>query len=418
MGTAAQSLDRFAATRDHPAIAYSDPERHDAVADLNRRLRTGKAHLRFEPTSGYLTSVLAALAVPIESQSLVFSQGSAQGSLIGPSNPRAIFFSDDVAVGWVRGADEIELAAQDPRQGVTFYTLAQRQSVLPVVSRRDDCLRCHLVAETLGVPGLLTFSTFRMSDSPTAYALGLPVDHRTPISERWGGWYVTGRVDAPHKGNVPVVVPERDLHRPQQAPPVLDDVSGTLDTRGFPSACSDVDAQLVLAHQTRMMDLITRLGWETRVALHDRARGAPPPAGVDTTPLPAGVRDMVGDLVDYLLFVDEAPLPPGVSGSCAAFARRFEAAGRRDHLNRSLRDLDLSTRLMRYPCSYMIDAPAFAALPREARDAVYRRLWDVLSGRDRAPRFAHLTLPVRKQIVEILTDTHQDLPSDFGGPVR
>ena len=62
---------------------------------------------------------------------------------------------------------------------------------------------------------------------------------------------------------------------------------------------------------------------------------------------------IVSELVDYLLFVDERPLPGPVDGT-SPFARVFAAGGPRDAHGRSLRQLDLHTRLMRYPCSYLI----------------------------------------------------------------
>jgi hypothetical protein len=112
----------------------------------------------------------------------------------------------------------------------------------------------------------------------------------------------------------------------------------------------------------------------------------------------------VNDLVDYLLFVDEAPLTTRIEGS-SGFAERFSAIGPRDTKGRSLRDLRLETRLMRYPLSYLIYSPAFDALPDDVRSAACARLHDVLSGTDHSPKYAHLTPPVRQAILEILKDT-------------
>jgi hypothetical protein len=108
------------------------------------------------------------------------------------------------------------------------------------------------------------------------------------------------------------------------------------------------------------------------------------------------------ELVDYLLFAGEAPLPAPVSGT-SGFADEFAARGPADTHGRSLRQLDLKTRLLRYPCSYMIYSDAFAALPPLARDAIYQRLWRVLSQ----------PTPEHRAIVEILRDTKPDLPAYF-----
>jgi hypothetical protein len=103
--------------RNHPAIAYATTAVSDPVAQLNARLQRGEGTLEKNGPSGYLTSVLSALGVSVDSQVLVFSKTSFQAPRINPTNPRAIFFNDTVSVGWVRGGPVLEFVAQDPRQG-------------------------------------------------------------------------------------------------------------------------------------------------------------------------------------------------------------------------------------------------------------------------------------------------------------
>ena len=401
----AQRTDVFVESSNHPAIAYRTAPVHDAVAELDQKLQQGSVQLPFDRETGYLRAVLDALKIPIESQSLVFSQTSAQAKQIGPRNPRAVYFNDTVAVGWVRGADLLELAAHDRQQGVVFYTLDQTRTDAPRLKRDNGCLLCHLTWDTLGVPGLQMLSTFQMSDDPNAYASGIVVDHRSPMSERWGGWYVTGKTGpAPHRGNVPVVVPAAALEKAPRRPPALESVAGLFDTTGYPSRHSDVAALMVLAHQAHMTNLLTRVGWEVRVA---EAAG-----GSTADRLPPRVREAVADLVDYLLFIDEAPIAGGLEGS-SAFAERFADLGPRDSKGRSLRQLDLRQRLLRYPCSYMIYAPAFDALPPAAKTLVYARMWQILSGEEKGARYGRLSLADRQAIVEILRDTKHDLPDEF-----
>jgi hypothetical protein len=124
------------------------------------------------------------------------------------------------------------------------------------------------------------------------------------------------------------------------------------------------------------------------------------------------VREAAVDLVNYLLFVDEAPLPGAVAGT-SGFAERFAAAGPRDSKGRSLRDFDLEKRLFRYPASYMIYSPAFDALPAAAREAIYERMWEILSGRETHARYERLSAADRQAVVEILRDTRKDLPEYF-----
>jgi len=406
---AAQRPDAFVESRDHPAIQYSTGPVDTSVSRLNRDLEAGRAQLTFDQSGGWLRSLLKALDVPIESQLLVFSETSAQATLISMKNPRALFFSDVTAVGWVRGGTELEIAAADPRQGVIFYTLDQRAGARPILKRNNNCLECHLTWDTLGVPGLTTISTFPMSDDKNAYASGVVVDHRVDLDQRWGGWYITGKsVPARHFGNLPVIRTEKELARPSPPPPALQSVAGLFDTTPYATPYSDAAAQMVIGHQAHMTNLLTRLGWEARVA----ARRT-----VGRTQKGDRVADAASDLVDYLLFIDEAPLPRRIEGS-SGFAEKFSAKGPKDGRGRSLYQLDLERRMMRYPCSYMIYAPAFDALPEPALDAVYRRLWQVVSGQETSKRYGKLTPADRAAITEILRDTKKNLPPYFRAGAR
>src|SRR5438128_792696 len=93
----------FFSTRRHPAIGY-DRETQDIAGQLVRKVNSGELRLRFDKSSGYLLSVLEALKVPVESQSLVFSKTSLQSHFINPTNPRALYFSDEASVGFIRNA--------------------------------------------------------------------------------------------------------------------------------------------------------------------------------------------------------------------------------------------------------------------------------------------------------------------------
>ena len=405
-----QPASAFRASRDHPAIAYSTGPVDNAVVDLNRRLRDGELQLAFDGRSGYLQAVLDALGIPVESQVTVFSPTSNQANLINSANPRAVYFRDDVAVAWVRGGAELEAAVQDRRQGTVFYALDQAPDGAPRFVRDDQCLACHLTWETLGVPGLQVLSTFPLTSDPNAYATGFVSDHRARIEDRWGGWYVTGR-HAPfaHMGNVEVTDVEDPNATIGVPRPELASLEGLFDLAGFPSAHSDMAALLVLEHQTHMTNLITRVGWEARRILF-RDHGA---GGLAADDGPDSVlRDAVVDMVDYLLFVDEAPLAAPVEGS-SAFAAVFAARGPHDSNGRSLRDLDLQTRLMRYPCSYMIYTAAFDALPQPALDAIYRRMWSILSGEVSGGPYDRLSAADRQAVIEILRDTKPGLPDYF-----
>ena len=131
---------RCSTPRDHPAIQYATRAPADRLAALAKRLAAGETTLAFNRDNGYLAAILQALGVPVESQAVVFSETSVQADLITAKNPRALFFDDTVAVGWVRGADTLELATHDPQQGVVFYTLDQRETAKPQLARQTSCL--------------------------------------------------------------------------------------------------------------------------------------------------------------------------------------------------------------------------------------------------------------------------------------
>jgi hypothetical protein len=395
---------RFAGAIEHPAIEYATRPTTDVATRLDRRLAAGELQLEATPDARYLRAVLRALDVPVESQILVFTKTGIQSFFTGPATPRAFYFNDAVVVGYIRGAPHIEIASLDPQQGVVFHTVAQNATAHVRVTRENRCLSCHESTSSLDVPGFLVRSGFADADGQPLRRLGSSVvDHRTPFAQRWGGWYVTGTHGAMrHMGNATV----RDLERPESMITAdtlnLASVAGRFDTSGYPSAQSDIVALMVFEHQMHAANLLVRVGWDARVAQYAGTLDA------SAAPLRAGI----DELVDYFLFVDEAPLTAKVAGN-PAFAERFSATGPRDRRGRSLRDLDLTTRLMRFPCSYMIYSAAFDGLPPAVKDAIYRRMWHVLSGRDRGPRYARLSGRDRRAVIEILRETKHDLPEDL-----
>jgi hypothetical protein len=382
--------------RNHQAIAYATAPVSDPVALLNERLRRGEVTLEKNEHSGYLRSVLSALGVSIDSQLLVFSKTSFQAPRINPTNPRAIFFNDSVSVGWVRGGPVLEFVAQDPKQGSIFYTLEQSASGTPQFERNDTCVMCHVSEATHYVPGLFVGSVFPSVNGTTMYGPAYTTDHRSPFELRWGGWFVTGTHQATrHMGNAVATDPS-DLGAMITPESVhVTNLNGRFDLTGYLSTYSDIVALLVLEHQAQMLNLITRIGWEARVG-----------GEVAHRPFASAVEEFV----DYLLFIDESPLPGPITGP-TPFAKRFSESAPRDTRGRSLRDLDLTQRLLKYPCSYLIYSEAFDALPADAKDAVYQRMWHVLNGHATAARYSALSADDRTAIIEILRDTKKDLPS-------
>ncbi len=401
----------FEGLPEDPAIGYPGPTQ-DPVANLNLKLEAGSVELKYDESTGYLRSVLDALHVPIQSQIVAMSKTSVQQYIITPQNPRTLYFNDSVIVGYVRGGF-IEVAAQDPRQGMIFYTLGRNgrrgsftRMDKPTFLRENSCLTCHVSYSSLGVAGTLLRSVFPAPDGTALYQAGrYDTDHRSPFDERYGGWYVTGESGpARHMGNAFFTNP--DTAEPPAKGALLASLASRIDTSLYLSPYSDIVALLVFDHQMHMMNLLTRVGWEARAAKLEQ------PAS-----LPSRLKKTAEEFVDYLLFVDEAPLGGKVKGN-SGFAEMFTAQGPRDKQGRSLRQFSLDHRIMRYPCSYMIYTEAFDTLPSEAKDAIYQRLWSVLSGQVSGGKYDALSRADRKAVLEILRDTKKGLPAYFGTAVR
>ena len=197
---------------DHPALGLRGRTPANAVHELGLRLADGRTTLSHAGDgTGHLRSLLDRLDINSDSQGLVFSKTSLQRQAISPRRPRAIYFNDEVAVAFVPGSDRIELAAVDPGFGVAFYELVATRGSPPRLARSTSCLQCHHGPATLGVPGLYVGSVFPSPSGEPNFGLGTVVtDHRTPLAERWGGWYVTGTHGAQaHRGNAVARDPSR-----------------------------------------------------------------------------------------------------------------------------------------------------------------------------------------------------------------
>jgi hypothetical protein len=164
-------------------------------------------------------------------------------------------------------------------------------------------------------------------------------------------------------------------------------------------------ALMVLEHQTRATNLMTWAGWEYRQAVAD---GWPADPG---SPLPPRVQQAVEELADYLLFVDEAPIPTPMRGS-SGFAERFSATGPRTADGRSLREFDLDTRLFRYPLSYMVHADAFTGLPPAVRTGAWLRVSALLAAPPPGPKYRHLT-PERREAIRAIARATAEVPPGF-----
>lgn len=350
-------------------INYFAESSDDAIVRLQKRLDAGELSFANRKYSGHLLDLLQVLEVPVESQTLVFSKTSLNQPLIGPKNPRAIYFNDDVTIGWVPGAAAIEIALQDAQKGTVFYTLpvhCDEDETAPIKFRRDTrCTACHVSTRTLNVPGHIVGSFLTAANGQPREGFS-SINHATEIEKRWGGWYVSGRAPALlHFGNL---VGEEDAQRHKDEPSfrgAVEDLTTLIDLERYPTSHSDAVALLVLNHQMHFYNLVNRVSFEHR--LNRRS-------------------DAEKQLVRYALMEDEASLAGSVAGS-TKFAEVHQSLGPRDSEGRSLRQLDLTTKLFQYSVSPLIASRSFQSLPDEVKARLYRQLDDRLATReDATPR--------------------------------
>ena len=392
---------------EYPSIGYSSTAPRDRVADLTARIASGATQLAFHPVRGYLDSLLAELAIDPASQVLVFSQTSLQSRRIRPETPRAIYFNDSVYVAWVQNGP-LEIASLDPALGPVFYLLEQEPQARPAFDREfTRCLSCHDSYSLTGggVPRLIVGSGYTGPGGNLITHEGwILVTDRTPLKSRWGGWYVTGRHgDQVHLGNM--VIRSFDEFERLDALRIgnIQTLDHLFDTGPYLRNTSDVVALMVLEHQAYVQNLITRLSYDARQALHEVGESS---AARDV--VRARIAEAVEDLARAMLFAGEVTLSAPLEGD-PAFAAQFQSRAIRDGQGRSLRDFDMRRRMFRYPLSYLVYSPEFDALPEIARQAVYERFAAVLSGADTSETFAHLTAADRAAVREIVAATKPDL---------
>ena len=402
-------------------ISYDTAPVNNRVTKLQAKIDAGEVEVQALRNHGYLNAILQLLDVPQSSQVLVFSKTSLQLRRISPDRPRAVYFNDDTYVGYCQQGEVLEIATQDPQQGTIFYTLEQAKpgddSAKPMFLRdKGQCLTCHASSRTQGVPGLLVRSVY--SDGGGHPLLGsgtFSTDHTSPFTKRWGGWYVSGQHGSMrHMGNV-------QAHRKspenidREAGANVTDLSKIVSVGHYLTPHSDLVALMVLEHQVQMHNFVTLANFETRSAQHhdkimNEALERPEEFRSELTG--RRINGVADKLVKYMLYSGEFALESPVSGT-SPFTEEFQKHGPRDSKGRSLRDLDLHTRLFKYPCSYLIYSDAFQSLPAEVKGVVLTKVHDVLTGKNNSPEFAHLSTDDRQAILEILRETLPELPAEW-----
>ncbi len=409
-----------------PPVNYSETKPHDVITRLQSRLGSGEVKLDGTDRQ-VVQSLLAALHVPLASQMLVFSKTSFQKDIIGPGHPRALFYTDNCYVGWVPGG-LVEIAAIDPDLGPVFYSFDPRGLSLKnpaEFSRERDCMRCHGANFVPGIPAVFARSLYADKEGEPIFREGSEVvDFQTPFTERWGGWYVTGKHgNTLHRGNVIAdEVADRLVFNPARGANITN-LSSFLDTRDYLTNTSDIVSLLVFEHQTAVQNALTRAGLNCRHML-EYQRGLqgvlkPPPVadaeGLSFDSVRSVFDHAADDVVDALLSKDEAPLPKTIIGS-AAFQKAFSADAPRAWNGSSLKELLASEHLFKNRCSYLIYSDSFLSLPKQLKHRIYTRIAKALNLEQPNPRFAYIGRAERQRIATILQQTHPEFSSQqFAG---
>jgi hypothetical protein len=393
-------------------IYYSQTPANDAVTALEKRIRAGELKLPRGDAWALLASLQRELKVPAASQVMVFSKTSKQNDLITPSTPRVVYFGDDAYLGYAVGGT-VEIAVIDANLGPVFYLID------PMVhderrfrfQRDQSCLSCHGGPFSPDVPGVIVRSVTPGPEGHPIMSQGSRVvDTTTPFNERWGGWYVTGKHGAGiHQGNVTAEENDAAVELNLQPGQNLTSLEKLFDTAPYPRKTSDIVALMVLEHQTSTQNVLTKAAQSVRRAMFMQ-KSLQKELGEEVSDTPTGtaariVEHSVEDVLDALLFKDEAALPDGGIEGDPEFQEAFTHSAKLSKSGRSLKDLQLLDRLFKYRCSYLVYGITFQSLPSQLKTPLLTRLKQVMTSEPAEERYAYLSDSERGHIHSILLDT-------------
>ncbi|MEZ5325037.1 MAG: hypothetical protein R3F19_08230 [Verrucomicrobiales bacterium] len=381
---------------DSAAHRYWDRPLHDPFSAFRVQVDAGTVNLDRSSERAFVRSLLDALQIPVSSQMLVFSTTSLQLSRISPSNPRALYFNDDVYVGWVPGG-RIEIASVDPDLGCVFYIFDVPRSNTEAlqIERSTRCMNCHAGTETRDVPGINIKSVVPgpRGGSLDAFRIN-ETGHTIPLSDRFGGWHLTGKHGIEkHWGNIIGKLWQGELSTTPLEP------GDRFEWARYPAATSDILPHLVHEHQAGFVNRVVEGTYLARAFLHSNS-GAP------LTSTQAGILDQHAEIiVRYILFAEEAALPPSGIQPDPEYSDAFASKRLPSRNGTSLRDLDLRTRIFKFRCSYMIYSPLFQAMPSPLMERVRQRMISALQAENADTAFDYLPVDEKAAIRAILEDT-------------
>jgi hypothetical protein len=387
----------------YPGVDYSSRPLDDRLTRLMAQVDAGEVTLEHDAEGrGYLDALLKALEINPASQVLVFSKTALKTRFVTAATPRALYFNDDIYIGFIQNSRSVEIAAMDPVVGPVFFDFSQRAD-LPIDSEREmsRCLRCHDTYSMTGggVPRFLLSSVLANPEGNiVTHEISIITDTSTPLNRRWGGMYVTGTHGSQEiMGNFVIDDVAKLTNIDLKPNGNKTDLTGYLDTSPYISSGSDIVALLVLEHQVEFQNRLTRLSFESRTRLHSNGSIAEEEMASLTQPL-----------LESMFMLNETPLTDTVSGD-PSYRDYFEALGPFANDGRSLRELDLQARTFKYPVSYLVYSEAFNALPSEVKTYLYGRIRQILEGSDQDPAFSKLDRESLVVASAILRDTKPEI---------
>lgn len=375
---------------DLPPHNYKTRPLNDRFTKLIPQLEANQISLDRSNEKAFLLSLLKLLEVPVSSQTLVFSTTSLQLSFISPRNPRAVYFTDDIYVGYIPGG-RIEIVSLDPELGGIFYIFdIPRDDRRLRFERSNRCMNCHASDDTGYVPGLLIKSVI---PGPTGGSLDAfrqrQSGHGIPFEDRFGGWHVTGKHNITnHWGNLTGRYIAGNITK------ITNNFGQNFSVDKYPVPTSDILPHLIHEHQVGFVNRVVEAAYRARTIQHLNP-GAP------TEEQTKELDDQARILVRYILFADEVPLPGPIEPD-AAYKSDFLQNKRVSKNGASLKDLDLNTRLFKHRCSYMINTPVFDKLPSILKQRVQTQLQAALTN---DPAYSYLPTEEKNAIRAILSET-------------
>ena len=395
-------------------VDYENGEESNEIVELQKKINAG-LKLKHDSKHGYLKSVLEALNIPVSSQVLVFSKTSLHRKLISTYNPRAMYFNKNTYIGWVDGAQVLEIGVADKNLGAVFYTFPQNKKEKLKFSRDDSCLSCHVSGRTQNEPGFFIRSVFPDENGePIARAGEDRVDHTTPIEHRWGGYFVTAdKFKTPHRGNgytkqnSNYEIISKEAHS-------FADLKSFFDPDKFLTNTSDVQALMAMEHQVKMHNIFTTTKFRSMHALHNEKV-------INKALGETGRREQTkrilsnaaNEILEYMLFESELSIKGVEIVGVSAFRNSFSAIAPKSSSGSSLSELSFENRISKFPCSWLIYSDSFKGLPPELKEIVLDRLIDILVGEEVPDKYIHLRR-TRTDIHKILMDTHLAYAAQYG----